>query len=40
MGTGWLGLSCLRKFDLAAPWHSGGRRVVSCVVEQSNHHPW
>ena len=38
-GTGWLGLSYLRRFDLAAPWHFGVRRVVPCVVEPSKRHP-
>ena len=33
------GLSCQRRFDLAAPGHGGRLRVVPSVVEPSNHHP-
>ena len=38
-GTDPSGLSCQRRFDLAAPGHGGRLRVVPSVVEPSNHHP-
>ena len=38
-GTDPSGLSCERRFDLAAPGHIGRLRVVPSVVEPSNHHP-
>ena len=38
-GTDPSGLSCQRRFDLAAPGHIGRLRVVPSVVEPSNHHP-